>query len=122
MIELISTEIENAVAIRVSGKITESDMNLVLSDARDKVERYGRIVILEVIESIQGIEVASILEKLKYLFEVGISNIIKIAIVTDKKWLVKIVGIEDIIFKGIDMKSFSTDDYQSAINFLQDAS
>lgn len=122
MIELISTEIENAVAIRVSGKITESDMNLVLSDARDKVERYGRIVILEVIESIQGIEVASLLEKLKYLFEVGISNIIKIAIVTDKKWLVKIVGIEDIIFKGIDMKSFSTDDYQSAINFLQDAS
>ncbi|MHC4138969.1 MAG: SpoIIAA family protein [Planctomycetota bacterium] len=121
MLEMIEIGIDNAVAIRVSGKITKSDMALVLGNAKDKVERYGNIVILEQIDSFKGIEVSAIVEEFKYLFDVGISNISKAAIITDKKWLEAIVSLENKIFKSIDMKCFSTEDKESAIEFLKTA-
>ena len=69
----------------------------------------------------EGIEIAVIIEEFKFYFEVGISNISKLAIVTDKKWLEKIVSIEDKIFKSIEMKCFSIEDKDAAIAFLKNA-
>ena len=45
----------------------------------------------------------AIVEKFKFLFDFGISHFSKLAVVTDKKWIHKIVDIEDKIFKNIDM-------------------
>ena len=45
MLELVDIGIDNAVAFRSSGKLTEADMTLVLSDAKEKISRYGHIVI-----------------------------------------------------------------------------
>jgi hypothetical protein len=119
MIEMIDIGIDNAVAFQMSGKITESDMSLVLSFAKEKKESYGNIVILEKIESFKGIEIAALVEEFKYLYEVGMSNISKIAILTDKKWIEHIVEIEDKIFTGIDMMCFSIEDQESAVEFLK---
>ena len=119
MLEMIDIGIDNAVALRASGKITESDMSLILSDAKAKIERHGNIVLFEIIESFEGIEIAALVEEFKYLFEVGISNISKAAILTDKKWLERIVSIEDKIFKNIEMKCFSIEDQELAIEFLR---
>ena len=121
MLEMMEIQIDNAVAFRMSGKITERDMSLVLSDAKKKIEQYGHIVLLERIDSFEGIELSAILEEFKYLFEVGISNIKKAAVVTDKKWLEKIVSIEDRIFKNIEMKCFAIDEQELAIEFLKNA-
>ncbi|MDI6686865.1 MAG: STAS/SEC14 domain-containing protein [Desulfobacterales bacterium] len=91
------------------------------SEAKAKIELYGNIVIYEEIVSFGGIEFKAIIEEFKYLFEVGISNIDKMAVVTDKKWIGKIVGAEDKIFKSIDMKAFSTEEKDNAIEFLKNA-
>jgi hypothetical protein len=121
MLEMIDIGINNAVAFRISGKITESDMSLVLNDAKKKIDLHGNIVFLEQIDSFEGIEIAAILEEFRYLFKVGISNIRKAAVLTDKKWVEKIVNIEDKIFKNIDMKCFSIEDQESAVEFLKNA-
>jgi hypothetical protein len=121
MVEMTDIGIDNAVAFRMWGKVTESDMTSVLSDAKEKINRYGNIVILEIIESFKGIEIAALVEEFKYLHEVGISNISKAALVTDKKWLKNIVSIEGKIFKNIEMKCFSTEDKDAAIEFLKTA-
>ncbi len=121
MVEMTDIGIDNAVAFRMRGKVTESDMTSVLSDAKEKINRYGNIVILEIIESFKGIEIAALVEEFKYLHKVGISNISKAAVVTDKKWLKDIVSIEGKIFKNIEMKCFSTEDKDAAIEFLKTA-
>lgn len=46
MLEMIDIGIENAVAFQLSGKITESDMTMVLGAAKEKIEDKGNIVIL----------------------------------------------------------------------------
>ena len=41
MLELIDIYIDNAVAFRVSGKVTEADMSVVLERAGEKVDQYS---------------------------------------------------------------------------------
>lgn len=119
MLDLIDIPVENAVAFRISGKITESEMHAVLTQAREKIDSYGRIVFLERIDSFTGIEIAALVEEFRYLFETGFSNIAKVAIVTDKKWIERIVKIEDKLFKNIEIKYFTIDDQDEAIEFLK---
>ncbi len=121
MLEMIDIGIKNATAFCMSGKITENDMSLVLSDAKTKTDLYGEIVIYEEIQSFKGIELSAIVDEFKYLFEVGISNIKKGVVVTDKSWVQKIVKIEDKIFKNIEMKCFSIEEKELAIKFLKNA-
>jgi len=119
MLEMINIGIKNATAFRLAGKITETEVSLVLSDAREKTERYGKIVIYKEIESFEGIEISALIEEFKYLTEMGLSNLAKVAIVTDKQWVEKIVAIEDKLFKNIEIKHFTIDDKNSAIKFLK---
>ncbi len=119
MLEMIEVGINNAVAFRVSGKITENDMLLVLNKAKEKIECYGNIVFLEQIDSFEGVQIAALIEEFKYLYEVGMANINKVAILSDKKWIEVIANIEDKIFTSIDIKCFPIDDQQAAIEFLK---
>jgi hypothetical protein len=45
MVEMTDIGIDNAVAFRMWGKVTESDMASVFSDAKEKINRYGKIEI-----------------------------------------------------------------------------
>ena len=116
--ELIDIGIKNAIAIRIAGKITESDMELVFSEMKGKIRAYGDIVLYEQIDSFEGVELAGIVDKFKYLFEMGISGITRVAIVTDKQWLSKIVSLEDKLFKNMHMQCFPLEDREEAIAFL----
>ena len=121
MLELIDIGIENATAFRVSGKISEKEMSCVLSNAKEKTAQFGKIVIYEEIQSLGGIEFSAIADKFRYLFDMGLSNLTKIAIVTDKDWIQKIAKIEDNLFKHIEIKAFSFDEKALAIAFLKKA-
>ena len=119
MLKLLNTGIDHAVAFEISGKVTENDMALVLNQAREKIERYGQIVILEKIDSFQGVEIAAIVEEFKYLMDLGMSNIDRVAIVTDKPWITHIANIENKIFSKIEMKCFLIEEQAEAIQFLK---
>ena len=118
MLEMIDVGVDNAVAFRISGKLTAADMKLVLDDANEKINSHGTIVILEQIDSFRGIEIGAIVEEFRFLADVGMSNISRTALLADSKWLNMIVSIEDKIFKNIEMKYFSVEDKASAIAFL----
>lgn len=121
MLEMIDIGIDHSVAFRIEGKVTESDMSLVLNDAKEKIERHEKIVILEQIDSFDGIEIAAVIEEFKYLFDVGVSNITRVAVLTDNKWLETMVNIEDTFFWTIKMKCFSVKDKDAAIEFLKES-
>ena len=119
MLDVLDIGIENAIAFRIGGKITKSQMDRALLIAKEKTEKYGNIVVLEEITSFDGIEVGAIVDEFKYLIEVGMSNITKVAIVTDKNWISKIVKLDDKIFKNTEMKCFSLSEKELAIEFLK---
>ena len=121
MLKIIDIGIENATAFCILRKITKVDMSTVLSHAKNKTERYGSIVIYEEIQSFNGIEFLAIIVKFKYLFEMGLSNILKVAVVTDKKWVMKVANLEAKIFRNIEIKCFRLNEKSLAIEFLKNA-
>ena len=119
MLSILDIGIDNALAIEISGKITEADMVAALNEVRDKVVKYDNIVVYEKIDSFEGIELAAIVEKFKYVFEEGLSNITKVAILTDKGWVDNVVSLEDKLFHAIELRSFKLHQHDEAVEFLR---
>ncbi len=120
MLELINIPIENALAIRSSGSISQAEMAEVLTGAREKIAQHGDIVVYEEIESLGVIAPGAVLEKMKYLFEMGIANIRKVAVLTDKPWIGKVVELENKLFQQIEIRCFALDDKATALAFLME--
>ena len=119
MLTMIDIGIDKAVAYRIAGKITDADMELVTSALKEKISVHGDIFIYQEIESFKGIAFEAMVEKTKFFLEMGISNIKRIAVVTHKDWMNKMIDLEGKLFKNIDMKAFLTEDKESAIAFLR---
>lgn len=119
MLKLLDIGVDNAIAICISGKITQEEVTQVLNITREKIEHYGDIVIYKELDSFKGVELAAIVEEFKYLFDVGLSNISKAALVTDKRWLKELATIEDKLFKDIEIKCFTLEEKDAAIAFLR---
>ena len=118
MLELLDIGIERAVAYHLQSKVTEEDMTLALSAIKEKIEQYGEVFLYQEVEEFSGVEFTAILAKFNFLFEHGIKDITRVAVVTDKEWLHKIIDVEDTIFKNIDMQCFALKDKQKALAFL----
>ena len=119
MVEIFDIGVENAVAFRIWGKISKGDMTKIFEACKEKIDQQGEIVLLEKIESMAGMEVSALFEEIKYLFELGLANIKKVAVLTDKQWVEKIVAIEDRFFTKIQIKCFTFEQQAAAVAFLK---
>jgi len=119
MIEMINIGIEDAIAYRIKGKVTEEEMKAVLSVFKEKIEKNKKLIVYQEVVSIGIAEFDAMIEKFKFFLEVGISHFSRIAVVTDKRWVYKLVDIEGKFFKGIKMRGFSKEEKEQAIEFLK---
>jgi hypothetical protein len=119
MLEMIDVGVKEAVAYRVGGKISEAEMKSVLALFREKIDKGEKLVVYQEIVSIGGVDFDAVLEKLKFLKEVGLSHFKRIAVITQRKWIHKLVDLEGKLFKSVDMKGFSIEEKDEAIKFLK---
>ena len=123
MLEMIDIGSGKIIAYRFGGKITEEEMTSVLSIFRERIDRGEKLLVYQEVVSIGGAELDAMIEKFKFFKDVGFnfSHFSKIAVVTHSKWLHKIVDLEDKIFRNVDMKGFSVEEKDKAIEFLKTA-
>ena len=121
MLEMLNIGVEEAVAYRVGGKITEEEMTSVLSIFKEKIDQGEKLLVYQEVESIGGATFDAMVEKLKFLFDVGLSHFSKIAVVTHQKWVHHLVDLEGKLFKNMDMRGFSLEEKDEAIKFLKGA-
>ena len=123
MLEMIDIGVENAVAYRLGGKITEEEMKSALDIFREKIDKGEKLVVYQEVESIGGAEFDAMVEKFKFFKDVGFnfSHFSKIAVITHAKWIHKLVDLEDKIFKKVEMKGFPIEEKDKAIEFLKTA-
>ncbi|MGD8251093.1 MAG: STAS/SEC14 domain-containing protein [Desulfobacterales bacterium] len=119
MLEFIDIGMANAVAYRLDGKITEEEMRSVLSLFRDKIDKGEPLLVYQEIVGLEGVEVKAMAEKLKFFRDAGLSHFSKVAVVTHRKWIHKLVDLEDRLFKHIDMRGFPFEEKAGAIDFLK---
>ncbi len=121
MLEMIDIGVENAIAYRFGGKITEEEMTTILTVFKERIEKGEKLIVYQEVVSIGGVELDAMIEKFKFFRDVGLSHFDKIAVVAHTKWLHKLVDLEDKIFRNINMKGFSADEKDQAVEFLKSA-
>lgn len=121
MVEIIDIGIEEAVAYRVQGKITEAEMTVVLAIFKEKIDNGEKLIVYQEVISIGGVEYEAMIEKIKLFLDVGHSHFSRIAVVTQRKWIHKLVDLEDKLFKNIDMKGFPIEEKEKAIECLRNS-
>ncbi len=121
MLEMIDIGLEEAVAYRIGGKITEMEMAAVLSAFKERIADGKKLRVYQEVVSLGGVEIDALMEKLKFFKEFGLSHFSRIAMVTPKRWIHKLVDLEGKLFKNIEMKGFSIEDRDKAIQFLKGA-
>jgi len=121
MLEMIDIGFEKAVAYRVEGKITEEEMTSVFSIFKEKIDKDEKLIVYQEVVSFGGVEFDAIVEKIKFFINFGISHFSKIAIVTHKKWIHRLVDLEGKLFKNIDIKGFPIEEKDKAVEFLRNA-
>lgn len=119
MIQMIDIGMSEAIAYRIEGKVTEEEMKALLSVFEQKLDKNEKLIVYQEVERIGGAEFEAIIEKMKFFHKFGISHFRKIAVVTHKRWLHKLVDLEGKLFKGIEMRGFPTEEKETAIAFLR---
>lgn len=119
MLEILDIGIEDAISYRVEGKITEEEMTSVISIFKEKIEKNEKLIIYQEVLNLNGVEFDAMVEKLRFFIDFGFSHFSRIAVVTHKKWIHRLVDLEGKIFKNIEMKGFSIEEKDKAILFLK---
>ncbi len=103
----------------IEGKITEKEMKTVLAIFKEKIKKNEKLIVYQVVLSIGGAEFDAMIEKFKFFLAFGLSHFSRIAVITHKKGLHKLVDFEGKLFKGIEMKGFPKEGKDQAIEFLK---
>ena len=119
MLEYLDIGMDHVVAYRLDGKISTTEMKDVLERFRHIIDRGEEIHVYQEITSLGGLEVEALTEKLKFFLDAGMSHFGRVAVVADQKWIPSLVDLEGRLFKGIEMKGFSTTEKAKAVAFLK---
>lgn len=121
-VEVLDLDLSNkdkVVAFRIDGAIDQMAMMQILGLIGQVTQAHGKVRIYQEVKNIGGVEIDAIIEKIKFLFSSGLSVFDRVAIVTDKEWVKKVVAIEDKILSSVDIKAFSFEEQAEAIEYIQ---
>jgi hypothetical protein len=71
MLEMIDIGVENAVAYRLEGKITEEEMTSILTLFKERIEKGEKLNVYQEVVSIGGVELDAMIENFKFFHDVG---------------------------------------------------
>ncbi len=114
MIEQVEIPSTKAVGFKVSGKINDEDIKLVIDAINRKFQQEDKLAIYVELEDFQGISLKALIDDLKF----GIPNMHRFnrkAVVSDKSWHETLMEISDKVMPGIDLKHFNKDEKEAAL-------
>lgn len=118
MLELISLEADNVVACVVDGKISSQDIDTIWNEIDGKLKDNKKLSVYVEVKDYGGISIDAFFEDFKRAYK-HFNHFSKKAVVTDKNWIKKITPVVDKIFPNIEVRCFSFEDKDKAIEWIK---
>jgi SpoIIAA-like len=118
MIDIIPTNSEHVVGCKIDGRINKEDIEKLATYIEDKLLKNKKLRIYIEVTKLEGTSLEALFKDLK----LGIkyfSDFDKKAVVTDKKWMKKVAAIADKIFPNIEVRCFSFEDKEKAMEWAK---
>lgn len=119
MIEYTNNPDNNIVEICVEGKITEADMDQVVTQLKADIEKHGKLRILEEIRSFTGIDPIALWKDAKFGFA-HVNDFTHAAVVADAQWMRTISEALGSLFSA-EIKAFETSEIEAAREWLKNS-
>ena len=119
MIEILELGIKKAVGVRIKDKISAQDIENISRIVEEKFNEFDKLSIYVEVENFEGISIEAFFKDLKF----GIKHFGKFdkkAVVTDKSWMVRLAEVSDKLFSSIEIRCFSFDDKEEALEWLSE--
>lgn len=121
MVEIIPMPTNNVVGLKLKGNISIKDFERIADLIREKEKSEDKIGIYVEVEKFTGVSIPTLIEELTFVFR-RFNKFDKKAVVADKKWIEKVVNISNKIFSGIEVKYFSFQEKQQALDWISSKS
>lgn len=117
MLKIINFENEKVIGMSIDGKIETEDIELVSRMCEKKFEHNEKLSIYVEVESFKGFSLDAFFKDLKFAFR-NFGKFDKKAVVTDKAWMKKLGEVSDKLFSSIEVRCFSFDDKDKAVEWV----
>ncbi len=117
MIEYRNNPKNNIVEIRVEGKVTEADLDQVVSQLKADIEKHGKLRVLEEIRSFSGMDPIAIWKDTKFALA-HVNDFTHAAVVADAQWMRTIASAIGSLLSA-EVKAFEPEQIQSAREWLK---
>jgi len=118
MIELIPTNADNVIGCKIDGNINTEDIVRIAEYIEDKFIKNKKLRIYVEVIKLEGISLEALFKDLKLGIK-HFNDFDKKAIVTDKEWIKKVAAIADKIFPNIEVRCFSFEDREKALEWAK---
>ena len=121
MIELVPIPATNVIGVRIVGKMEKADIDKTTQEIEKKLTVHDKVNIYAEIESFEGITIEALVADVKFAFP-HLRDFNKKAVVSEKPWIENLVAIGDKLFPSVEVRHFSFDQKDEALQWVQESS
>lgn len=120
MLELIGIPDDRVVGFRIDGRVDNESFKQVLAEIEARLAHHETLRIYAEIHSLGGMALEALFKDVKFALG-NWRRFDREAIVTDRRWLHRVMPIAGKLFPGVQVKVFGLEDAQAARDWLQEA-
>ena len=116
--QIIDTGADDVIGVCIDGRIETQDIDRITALVEEKLGAHDKLRVYVELVRFQGITLEGLWKDL----QLGFGNLRAFerkAVVSDKAWLGKVTEIADSLFPGIQVKHFSTDERDAALDWVK---
>ena len=121
MIELLPSGAAHLVAMRISGRIDGRDLKCIIDAIEETKRQHPRVSFYVELDQLRWMTATALLRDVGYgLTQLSeLSHYYRAAVVSDKRWVKRLVRLEDRLFRSLEMRVFPTHQHNIALEWAR---
>ena len=116
-VKLITHKPDHIIGLEIDGWIDAEDIDRIVKIVEPRIDAGERLKIYAEVNSWSGMSLGAFIKDLRFSLQ-HVKDFDKEAIVSDKRWLEALAALGNTLFSGIEVKHFTLDESDKALEWL----
>ena len=116
-VKLITHKSDHIIGLEIDGWIDAEDIDRIVKIVEPRIDAGERLKIYAEVNSWSGMSLGAFIKDLRFSLQ-HVKDFDKEAIVSDKRWLEALAALGNTLFSGIEVKHFTLDESDKALEWL----
>ena len=116
-VKLITHKSDHIIGLEIDGWIDAEDIDRIVKIVEPRIDAGEKLRIYAEVSSWSGMSLGAFIKDLRFSLQ-HVKDFDKEAIVSDKRWLEALAALGNTLFSGIEVKHFTLDESDKALEWL----